>query len=165
MNDSFSKSFLDSLQVKPRGPQISKEDYARLREAYDANKAAASSAKGAAVGKVAEDALVRLPLGVIAHLMDAAKLPFQLIFDPEGLSRELNGTQGGTYTDAVVQSASDPEASPSLNLLLKNNEELKQTGSGAKAYEEERRNRASAKQLETANMLDPMNFLKNLRGR
>jgi len=158
MNDSFSKSFLDSLQAKPRGPQLSNEDYAKLKEVYDANRAATSSAKGAAAAKVAEDAIVRLPIGLFAHLLDALELPFN-IFSGEG-SDGLS-----KHTQQVINSAGDPEASPSLKLLLHNNDELKQTGSGAKAYEEERRNRASAKQLETADLLDPMNFLKNLRGK
>lgn len=158
MND-ISKNFIDNLRVTSESPRLSNDEFNNLKKAYDANKLAAMEAMGTTLAEFG----IGVPVGLLTNLFDSLMAVPKLFIDPQGLSDEARNSKygEGPLTRKLMEGLT--EDGPLAEGARRASKTMGNTSGDAREYAAERQRRVNQKTLETAKMLDPMNFFRNLR--
>jgi len=146
------EDFISKLKVQNIQPQYSDSEYQQLKQTEDANNAATRS-------KLLKDITSLVagvgPLGVSA-LMDAALFLPRLVTGDDVSSSEVKAHP--------LYSRGEQGFKENMNrITAEDRKTMQRTYSDAIAARNEQARRATSQQLQSAQMLDPSSFLKNLR--
>jgi hypothetical protein len=155
----MENSFLNNIRINSRDvtPMHSDFEYKRLQNARDVNKSAVIDAIGQSFSQFG----IGVPVGLVTHLADSIMALPQLAMNPEQFAEDTSHQKMGQLTDRLIEGLF--ETGPMAKAKKNDESEMHRTSSKAKEANKEQSRRAAASQIKMVDLLDPSNFIKNLR--